>query len=62
MSKKTEHFLILCVKVLSESLGSSFPEGWLCAIIMLVALHFKATAKSSLTSTTVPVIPPLDKG
>ena len=48
------------VSWISAVLGFKFPEGWLWARIKLFALLFKAIAKTSLKSTIVAFIPPLE--
>jgi hypothetical protein len=48
------------VILLSASLGSKLPEGWLWAKIKEVAYFSNADFKTSLTSITVPVIPPIE--
>lgn len=52
--------LIFRVSFMSCSEGLRLPEGWLCATMTAVAVAFKATANNTLTSTIVPVIPPLE--
>ena len=40
--------------------GLRDPEGWLWEIMTLVARVFRAVAAISRTSTTVPVMPPVE--
>ena len=53
-------YLAFTVRALSSLLGSNFPEGWLCANIILDADAFKAIEKIIRISTITASLPPTD--
>ena len=59
-SNKAVAVFILSVIFLSVELGFSVPLGWLCVKIMATDSDLTITASSTLKSTKVPVIPPLE--